>query len=235
MAGPDKRDELRLLINSRHPIITVETSEEGRVEGLLAEVAAELDIPFYTWSVTTGLVRRGNDQAMYETEDPEKLLAALAQMRGDGIFLLRDMARYLEQDKVLRRLRELATNFREMRRSVILSAPVIKTPPELADDVVVFHLALPDAGLLLKVTQATIAEFGANTRFKMALSQEGIRRLGESLAGLTLDEARRTLAKCLLARNCCDEQTIAAVIEAKRSALRQEGVMEYLKVDESFA
>ncbi|GEM_PF-2592004 len=64
LAGPDKRDELRLLINSRHPITTVETSEEGRVEAQLADVTSELDIPFYTWSVTLGLVRRGNDQAM---------------------------------------------------------------------------------------------------------------------------------------------------------------------------
>ncbi len=45
-AQPDKKDELRLLVNSRHPIITVETSEESRVEELLAEVAA-LAIIFY--------------------------------------------------------------------------------------------------------------------------------------------------------------------------------------------
>ena len=29
----DERDELRLLINSRNPIITVETAEEERLEG----------------------------------------------------------------------------------------------------------------------------------------------------------------------------------------------------------
>ncbi len=235
MPARDKRDELLLLINSRHPIITVETSEESRVEELLSEISILLSVPFFVWSITSGLLRRGNDQAMYETEDPERVLAAIAQMRGDAIFLLRDMARYFSNDKILRRMRELAASFREVRRSIIISAPVIETPRELEDDLVRFHLALPDAGLLLKGAQAAIAEFGANASFKVALNHEGIRRLAESLAGLTLDEARRTLAKCLLSRNRCDEQTIVDVLEAKRAALRQEGVLEYLKAPENFS
>jgi len=40
MPKPNKHDELRLLVNSRHPIITVETAEEERFELLLLELAA---------------------------------------------------------------------------------------------------------------------------------------------------------------------------------------------------
>jgi hypothetical protein len=36
-----EKDELRLLVNSHHPIISVETTEEDRFEALLAEVALE--------------------------------------------------------------------------------------------------------------------------------------------------------------------------------------------------
>ena len=48
-------DELRLLVNSRQPIISVETPEEARLEQMLLEVATELAVPLYEWSVTTGL------------------------------------------------------------------------------------------------------------------------------------------------------------------------------------
>lgn len=236
MPTPDKRDELRLLIHSRHPIIAVETSEESRVEELLAQVAAELDIPFYTWSVTTGMFRRGTDQAMYDTEDPDKALHNISLIRGDSIFLLRDFARYLEQDKILRRMREIAGKFREMRRSVILSAPVLKVPPELEDDAVIFHLALPDATLLLKMAQETLASCQASSsKFKMELDIAGTRQLAQNLAGLTLDEARRTLAKCLFARGKADARLVTEVLEAKRASLKQEGVLEYLKSEASFA
>ncbi len=236
MPTPDKRDELRLLINSRHPIIAVETSEESRVEELLAQVAGELDIPFYTWSVTSGMSRRGTDQAMYDTEDPDKALHNISLIRGDGIFLLRDFVRYLEQDRILRRMREIAGKFREMRRSIILSAPVLKIPPELEDDAVLFHLALPDATLLLKVTQEVLASCQvSNSKFRMELDMASTRQLAQNLAGLTLDEARRTLAKCLFARGKADAKLVTEVLEAKRASLKQEGVLEYLKTEASFA
>jgi len=188
----DKRDELRLLINSRHPIIAVETSEESRIEGLLAEAAAELDVPFFVWTVTSGLVRRGTNQPMYETDDPSKALASINLMRGDAIFLLKDFARYLEDLKILRRMRELAASFREVRRSIILSAPVLKLPRELDDEAVPFHLALPDAALLLSVVRQTIVEVSARQTLKMELDPEGVRQVAQNLVGLTMDEARRT-------------------------------------------
>jgi len=40
-----KREELALMVNSRNPIVTVETSEELRFSGLLERVAEELGIP----------------------------------------------------------------------------------------------------------------------------------------------------------------------------------------------
>ncbi len=233
--APDKRDELRLLVNSRHPIIAVETSEEKRIEDLLSDVAAELDIPFFTWTVTQGLLRKGTDQAMYETEDPEKMLGNMAKMRGDGIFLLKDFARYLDQHRVLRHLRELAASFREVKRSIVLSAPVLKLPAELDDDAVPFRIELPDDVLLLKVVQATIAEFGMQARIKVDLDQAGLKQVAQNLSGLTMEEARRTLAKCILERNKLDAHTVSDVLEAKRIALRQEGTLTYLKADANFA
>jgi SpoVK/Ycf46/Vps4 family AAA+-type ATPase len=231
----DKRDALRLLVNSRNPIIAVETSEEARIEELLAEVAAELDVPFFTWSVTQGLMRKGTEQAMYETEDPDKMLGNIANMRGDGIYLLKDFARYFENDRILRRTRELAASFRQVRRSIILSAPVLKLPPELDDDAVPFRLELPDSALLFQVVQSAIAEFAPQVRAKVELDQNGLRQLAANLSGITMDEARRTLAKCILERGKIDSRTITDVLAAKQDVLRQEGTLTYLKNDASFA
>jgi len=230
---PDKRDELRLLIHSRHPILAVETSEESRVEDLAAQVAAELDIPFFTWTVTKGLFRRGTDQPMYDTEDPDKALTNIGLMRGDAIFLLKDFARYLENDRILRRMRELAASFRDVRRSVIISAPVLRLPAELEDDAYTFRVELPDHVLLAKVVQAVLAEYGG--RVKNELDAEGVRQVARNLSGLTKDEARRTFTRCLIMRHRADAQLIGDVLEAKRALLQQEGVLDYISSDQSFA
>jgi len=47
-ARPNKHDELRLLVNSRHPIITIETPEEERVEEILFDIVTEMGVPLYT-------------------------------------------------------------------------------------------------------------------------------------------------------------------------------------------
>jgi hypothetical protein len=52
-----KRDQLCLLVNSRNPIITVETGEEQRFIALLQQVVARLGIPLYSWSVTPRGIR----------------------------------------------------------------------------------------------------------------------------------------------------------------------------------
>src|SRR6202166_3184612 len=112
-----KHDELRLLINSRNPIITAETAEEERLAHLLTAIATELCVPLYTWSVTAGLARI-DGAPLYNTEPPKQALANIAEVRGDAIFFLKDFARYCDNDKICRRLRDLADAFRSVRRSI---------------------------------------------------------------------------------------------------------------------
>ena len=94
-----KRDELELLINSRNPIITVESSEEQRFMELLERAATELGIPLYVWSVTTGVARAGG-AALDNSDQPEQVLTNITTVQGDGIFLLKDFGRYCDNYRV---------------------------------------------------------------------------------------------------------------------------------------
>lgn len=233
MVPREKHDEIRLLINSRHPLIAVETSEEQRVEGLLADVSSELKVPFFTWSVATGMRRHGLESAMYDTEDPLKVLASIRAMPGEGLYLLKDFCRYLDNDRVLRHVREIVASFRQARRSMVLSSPVLNVPAQLDDEVVPFHLELPGPDLLVKVVQQALAEAAPRGKPPSVLEPSLVRELARSLVGLTMEEARRTLAKCFLSHGKLDETLVVKVLEAKRASLRQEGILEYLKTDET--
>src|SRR5207245_3778118 len=84
----------------------------------------------------SGLARKGADAPIYHTDNPEQALASVALISGDALFLLKDFARYLEQDRILRRMRELGEGFRNARRSIVLSGASLKLPAELDDEVV---------------------------------------------------------------------------------------------------
>jgi ATP-dependent 26S proteasome regulatory subunit len=233
MAKPNKHDELRLLVNSRHPIITVETPEEERFEHMLLEVAMELSVPLFEWSVTTGLAKY-HGAAIYNTEQPEQALANIALIQGDGIFLLKDFARYCDNDRICRRLRDLAEKFRTARRAIVISAATLQLPAEVASEAVLFQLGLPAAEELLPGVESVLAELNREQRIVVSLDVAGIGQVARNLAGLSQEQALRTLRMCILTRGRADAGLLDDVLDAKRQALRSDGLIESVRRDASF-
>jgi ATP-dependent 26S proteasome regulatory subunit len=228
-----KREELALLVNSRHPIVTVETSEEQRFSALLEQVAEQLGIPLYVWSVTTGLGRFGG-AALYNSDQPEQALTTIASIQGDGIFLLKDFCRYCDNDRISRRLRDLADGFRTARRSIVLLGAAIQLPPELEADAVAFQLGLPSVEELVGGVKATLAELNRSQGIATSLDATGVGQLAKNLAGLSEDEALRVLRQSVLARRRADAGLLDDVLEAKRQAMHTGGLLETIKRDTSF-
>lgn len=232
--SPTKYDELRLLVNSRHPIITVETTEEERVERLLMNVATELDVPLYTWSVTTGIARM-KGAPIYNTDRPEQALTNIDLIHGDAIFVLKDFARYCDNDKVCRHLRELAEKFRTERRSIVIIAAAVQLPPDLLGDAAPFQPGLPSAEELLPGVRAVLAEANGAQRIPIGLDATGVSHLARNLVGLPQEEALRALRKCILGSRKIDASLLDAVLDVKREALRSDGLLESVRRDTSFA
>jgi AAA+ superfamily predicted ATPase len=228
-----KRDQLCLLVNSRNPIITVETCEEQRFCALLESVAERLAIPLYVWSVTTGLGRAGG-AALYNSDQPEQALATIGTVQGDGIFLLKDFGRYCDNDRISRRLRDLADGFRTARRSIVLLAASLSLPAELSADAVEFQLGLPSAEELLGGVKCTLAQLNSSQGVPNGLDALGLGQLAKNLTGLSEEEALRILRQSVLARGKADAALLDDVVEAKRQALRTEGLLEAVKRDASF-
>jgi len=229
-----KRDELRLLINSRNPIIAVETAEEDRLVRLITALAVELCIPYFTWSVTSGLSRI-EGVPVYDTNEPAQALANIANVRGDAIFLLKDFARYCDNDRICRGLRDLADHFHDVRRCIILSGPSLNLPPEIQSESVMFELGLPDAAELASTVKQVLAEVHRDRNMPVTFDPAGVRRLAESLVGLPEESATRMLRRCILARGNADAGLVDAVLDEKRKSLQSEALLEPVPRSSSFA
>jgi hypothetical protein len=118
----DVRKELAPLINSRHPLIYLETFEVTRATGILARVADELALPFYAWTVTFGLAR-GNGAPIHNTQQPAQGLSQIEALADDAICLLKDFHKHLSDGVIVRKLRDLAQSFRRKRRSFPIPMP----------------------------------------------------------------------------------------------------------------
>jgi len=92
------RDEFARLIRSRFPIVFVDTSEEGRAEGVIRSAASACARSVWFWSISEGLNKVGVSRAMVdrETVPIDGALTRISELSGDDVFVLRDAAAHIE-------------------------------------------------------------------------------------------------------------------------------------------
>ena len=229
------RDDLRLLVHSHIPLIVAETQEEERLEALLNAIAGELRLPLFIWSLTTGLTRQGAQSAVYGTDDPSKCLANIMLMHGDGIYLFKDGGRYLKDEVLVRLLRDVAAKFRGARRSIVLCGASLTVPPELDGEVAHFNLGLPDQATLLSALRETLGEVATQDGVACPLDPAAQTRVAQALSGMTLSGARAVLRKSVIGGGCADGRLHTRVLDEKRKALGQDGLLDFVSVDSTFA
>jgi ATP-dependent 26S proteasome regulatory subunit len=147
---------------------------------------------------------------------------------------LKDFARYCDNDRICRRLRDLAEKFRTARRAIVISAATLELPAEVASEAASFQLGLPRAEELLPGVKSVLAELNREQRIVVSLDAAGIGQVARNLAGLSQEEAMRTLRLCVLTRGRADAGLLDDVLDAKRQALRSDGLIESVRRDASF-
>ena len=139
----DDTKELTLLIQSRFPIIVVETPEEPRFMALV-ERATNLDgQALFVWTVAQGVARGPRGEAAFETNE---LLDALKHIDGtpqNGVFVFLDAQPYFDNPIVVRLIRELAMRYGETARTMIFVGSRVPLPPDLLRVSAAFRMTLP--------------------------------------------------------------------------------------------
>ena len=79
--------------------------------------------------------------------NPHAVLEAALELPDETLLVLLDFHPFLSDPGVIRQLKELGQGFEGARKHLLFLAPVLKLPIELAKDVVVVDVPLPDAAL----------------------------------------------------------------------------------------
>src|ERR1051325_1879848 len=122
--------DLKALVRSFHSLIAIETVEEERVQAILGEVASDLNLPLFEWSVASGF-HRGSGPAIRNTHDALGALRHMGELRLDAIYLLKDLGPHLAKPETARELRELAERLTNSSSAIILTADPVELPRDL--------------------------------------------------------------------------------------------------------
>ena len=227
MSTRDARREIALLVNSHYPIIFLETWEEMRATEILTQVAGDLSLPLYDWTLSQGMARLGG-APIYNTQEPVQVLTQINSLDSDGLYLLKDFHKVLNQDIVVRKLRDIAEKFRRARRAIFISAPTVVVPVELEKDVARFALSLPDEQELSELTATTLRDLQRQYKIQLSLPPGQGPLVARALGGLTNQEARRVLTQSVLEKMKLDSGTLDLIRAAKAGLVRDQGVLEFM-------
>jgi hypothetical protein len=247
-------DRLKVLINSSTPIVVMETVEELRAVSLVRLACSDLNMAVFEWTIADGLVRCGSGAAasaaapsslrteatapktsVYNSTDPVQALANLETMTVEAVFVLKDFHRHMDNPVVVRRLRDVGQKFSANRRTLVLTAPSIDMPPELASLVEFFDLPLPDQDRLREIIKETYTRLAGTHTLKLQLDASGVDAMAANLRGLTEEEADRAISQTLVARLALSPDCVTDVLEAKKALLKRSEMLEFINATDNMA
>jgi hypothetical protein len=219
-------EQIGTALASAYPITILVSLEEERLERLLSRYAAGAKpepLPVTVWNCVDGFV--GGDGS--DRSDPMDALDWIANDSPRGIYLLKDIGEFLEDRRILRRLRDTAMKIRNSGRFLFLLKQDPFLPEPLKPITYVVLSMFPDPTELEELVRSMVASHGVD--------EEIIENLVASMKGMSLTEVEHLLRRLLSRHKALDAPFFKDVLDEKEQVTRREGILEFVPPDESLA
>ncbi len=223
--------EFTLLLRSRYPLIYIPTGEEERLEKVIIQAAQGLgDRPVYIWDFVDGYQNNLNDPG-FGKRNPLQALEFVEKFPANSpvIFILRDFQRFLEDISIARKLRNLARSLKSQPKNIVIIAPIISIPPELAEVITVLEFPLPTGAEIRQEVQNLLLAMGQK------LGEQVVDELVRSAQGLSMERIRRVMARAIAAHGEIQPEDVELMLEEKRQTIRQTQILDYYPAREQIS
>jgi len=229
----DKQRDLELILQSRMPIVVIETKDESRMLKLLKEIAisrsSQQYLPLFRWTVTDGLQRLDIDlEPQLHNAEPDDVLKHIRAVSKPGIYVLLDFHPYLEDPVNVRLLKDICIRFRKVQRHIILVSHRIKLPTELESFGARFDMALPSDQERKKIVKRVAAEW-ANDHpgSQVKVDPTAYNLLIRNLAGLTARDTEQLARNAIYHDGAIAKNDLPDVMQAKYELLNRGGILQF--------
>jgi len=223
-------NDLGLMVDSRIPIVVLESFDEQRALEMLTRVAISRQLPLFCWSVTTGLKRLGfgSDVRGDETDSPETALQQIKENPDPAIYVLCDFHPYLSDPKLVRHVKDIALAYGKAHHTLVLLSHGLTVPPELVRLTATMRLSLPsEEQLQAMVREEAKAWTEQNRGIKVRTDSATLNKLVANLRGVSFADARRLIRGAIRDDGAITEDDLPALSRAKFDLLDMQGVLSF--------
>ena len=111
----------------------------------------------------------------------------------------------------------------------------VEIPPALRQHTAVLDLPAPTEAEYLDLLKRLLRDLGARRTLRIDISAAELRSLLANLSGLTMLEAEKVLTRAIIVDEALTADDIRRVVEAKRTLVEREGLLEYYPVENTLA
>ena len=212
-------NDLSLLIDSKVPILVIESYEEPRVLEVLTGLAINRALPLFTWSITEGLNRLGfgEQPESFDTPDATNVLQAIKDTEQPGLYVLCDFHPYLKDEPVnVRLLREIAMRHNQLGHTIVLLSHMIELPSEVKRYSARFEFSMPTEEQLMHLVREEANNWSKSKGGRPVKSaSETFKKLVHNLKGLPINDARQLVRNAIFDDGVIDESDIPELNKAK--------------------
>jgi len=224
--------DLTLILESRVPVIAVETHDELRFLQFLTRAAmanSSSDYrPLFRWSVTDGLQRLDIDiEPQAHNSEPDKVLRHIRSVDQAGIYVLLDYHPFLEDPVRVRLLKDIALHAAERKQTLILLSHELTLPKELERLTARFEMSLPDDAARKKIVAAVVQEWNESNSGEVRVDRHAYELLVRNLSGLTRSDTERLARNAIYHDGAITESDLPSVAKAKYELLNDDGVLSF--------
>jgi SpoVK/Ycf46/Vps4 family AAA+-type ATPase len=223
------RKRMGTLLRGRHALITVNTTEEDRALEAVVGGCIDQSRHVYAWSVVRGVYEGAFDTdhvPQAGTEQPAAALRWCWQAGADQVFVFCDLVSHLENEVVVRALRELITRATTLGSTVVLIDHRDGLPEIIQREAMPFAPSLPDDQELLQIIRATVDQLKTDKPIAVDLSKELVRAAVKALRGLTRSQARRLVAEAMAEDDRFDARDVEGFAAARARLLGSNALLE---------
>ncbi|MGB2247322.1 MAG: AAA family ATPase [Alcanivorax sediminis] len=231
-------NDLRMLLDSRYPIVVIETWEELRALDLIRRLGMKEGRPVFAWNAVDGLRRLEFDDvpSQKHTVEPEAVLGQIRGTSQPGIYALCDLQPFLKDEpKNVRLLKEIALHHERLQHSLVLISHQFEIPAEIRRYSARFSLSMPDEKQLEHIVQDEARRFKQEKGERVRADRESLDRLIRNLRGLSVEDARKLARGAILHDGAITDADLPEVNKAKFALMEMDGVLSYEYDTESFA
>lgn len=216
-------------VRAGYPVLNLISWEEERVENTLKLISGKVlgeNGDFYVWSCTEGIT---NGSGASQTIDGiVEALDKVIQDQGAGFYIFKDVNYFFDDPKLIRKLKDIYKKLRKSSKTLFILSNELSLPNELAKEVTVIEIGLPDRIEAEKIFNAVLESF-ASENVQNSIKDHVKEGCLNALLGLGALEMELALRRTLVGKDKLDEQVVEELLEEKAQLVRKTGTLDFVR------